>query len=482
MDKQTFSKISAGINQYNLIPGNTKVLLSFSGGADSVFLLHYLLNSLGSQNIVLVYFNHQLRQKKEMELETDFVISNSKKYKLKSIIKKIPVQQLAANQKISLEASGRVLRYSLLVHYAKLLKIDYIATAHHLDDSCETFMQKIIRGTAANMGGINPKAQLTEKIHLVRPLLFISKKEILSFLEQNKIAFVIDPTNQDLRFTRNKVRHQLMPLIARINPNYQANISNQAEYLREQKDYFNVVLKPVTDKIEFTDNGLELDISEVKELHPFLLKQVLVKLLEITIRRFDKQLPQSKNLVTNQHVNNIYKQVKKHLLSRSVGDKSFLINLPGGLIFNIQDKRLVICQEAEKHKVEFHYPVTEMPGSIVVKEISKLIKFSLIDNNKQNYLSNGNLGYMNFDLLKSKKLYIRNKKEGDKFQPYGSSFQKKIKKYFIDLKIPIGKRDLIPLFFSENNLVWVMGQQTSEKFKITGKTKKVLKIELFNSV
>ena len=138
-----------------LFSRDEKLILSFSGGPDSVFLLDFLLKFIPSENLILIYFDHGLRDNDTLKLERKFVLETGCKYSLKTLLKKIPVKKYSEKYRVSLETAGRNLRYILLCHYAKMFGVSKILTAHHLDDVCETFFLRAIRGSGTNLGSIS---------------------------------------------------------------------------------------------------------------------------------------------------------------------------------------------------------------------------------------------------------------------------------------------------------------------------------------
>jgi tRNA(Ile)-lysidine synthase len=471
-----------------LFSRDEKLILSFSGGPDSVFLLDFLLKFIPSENLILIYFDHGLRDNDTLKLERKFVLETGCKYSLKTLLKKIPVKKYSEKYRVSLETAGRNLRYILLCHYAKMFGVSKILTAHHLDDVCETFFLRAIRGSGTNLGSISDNMVLTENISVVRPLLKISKSEILDYLNSENISYVLDQTNNDNDFSRNRLRNVLFPVIELINPSYRQNIDQLLFYLKEQNLYLDSLVQSILDEVVICNGTVSLPLKCLKKNDPFLQNRVIFKMLELLKLKIiqgnnvfslkENKLELSDFEIRSSHVHSIYKQIKNDLISSVVKDREHVVSLPCGYVCSIKSQNLVLHKNEKKEPVSFFYKIDKIPCDIVLDRIRKRIEFSIIENNLDSYVSSSNVAYVDYEKLVIDDIYIRNRCSGDKFVPYGSLFNKKIKSYFIDLKIIKEERNEVPLFFSQNRLVWVIGYQTSENFKVTLDTQKILRIEL----
>jgi tRNA(Ile)-lysidine synthase len=470
-DFSLFQKIADEIESKDLFCEKDDLLVSFSAGPDSVFLLEFL-KMFSRANISLVYFDHGLRPRAVLDKEIAFCKS-LRDQGFKVVIKKIPVNLLGKKHALSVEAAGRKLRRKLLVHYAKLFGAKYVLTGHHKDDVCETFIAKIIRGTKANLKGILAKTALETDVFLVRPLLGREKSEIVSYLDSQNIKYCIDETNKDQKFVRNKIRHSVLPVFEEINDSYRANISALCDYLEEQHTFLDNLLIDKLALIKLECAKVSFPLNEFYDLDEFLQRRLVLKITE-AVNRADvnnyKGFDIQAKLILQMH--------KKILEHKNTGsDKYNIVSIPNGYTLNIINGFLVIKQQVKFDKDSYIYNLEGIPGQVLIEQINSIIKFKLIDTNVKNYSSSATHAYVDFDKLDLSNIYIRNRRDGDRFVAFGNSFEKKLKNYFIDSKVPRPERDSVPLFFTQNSLVWVIGHQVSNDYRVTSKTKRILMIQ-----
>ncbi|MCX5632164.1 MAG: tRNA lysidine(34) synthetase TilS, partial [Phycisphaerae bacterium] len=209
-------KIEDFIRQNNLLPNGSKILLAVSGGADSVALLKILFNLKLSGKIDNVFhiahINHQLRGEKSLEDE-EFVKTLAKQHNLPVTVEQVDVKKYAKGNKLSIETAARFLRLEKLAAIAQKNNCSCVATAHHKNDNAETIIHRLLRGTGfKGLAGIRPKTILND-ITFIRPLLCLNRKEIEDYLVSQNIKWQTDHTNLDCRFTRNRIRHRLLPFL-----------------------------------------------------------------------------------------------------------------------------------------------------------------------------------------------------------------------------------------------------------------------------
>ena len=222
LDSKTIEKLRKYVKENNLLDKDDKVLIAFSGGPDSVFLF-YCLNSLKEEfnlEIELVYVNHNLRD--DVELDVSFVKEFSQKHNLKFYIKEVNIQKLMKEHKLSEEEAGRYGRYKVFSDIVKENNLNKIATGHNMDDNVETFIFRMLRGTALNgLKGIPVK-----RGDIIRPILDFKKEEIVKILDESHERYRIDSTNLETKYTRNKIRNLIFPLFSEINPLFKDKILN----------------------------------------------------------------------------------------------------------------------------------------------------------------------------------------------------------------------------------------------------------------
>lgn len=254
------------------VPGKRKKLIvAVSGGADSIALLHLLLEA-GYRNLVVAHFNHRLRGKAS-DGDAEFVSKLASKLKLPSEIGKGDVRKLAASQKCSLETAAREARYGFLAETARKQRTHAIMLAHHADDQVETCLFNFLRGSGiAGISGMKPRSIRTVggvELELLRPLLTIPKADLVAYLEARKIRFREDATNAVADASRNKLRLNVLPLIEELlGPSFKGSIVRNANLLADEEDLLSALSAPIA-------LHEKLPVTLLKELHPALRRRVL---------------------------------------------------------------------------------------------------------------------------------------------------------------------------------------------------------------
>lgn len=223
------------ILDHDMIPSGSKVLCAVSGGADSVCLLH-ILSRRADISVMAAHYNHQLRGK-ESDRDEQFVRELCKKWRIPLTVEQGDVRAFARREKLSLEEAARTLRYTFLFRVAEAGDCDLIATAHNAEDNAETLLLHLLRGSGLHgLAGISPKGE-----RLVRPLLTTSRTKIEAYLERHHLPHVEDSSNSDDIYTRNRVRHQLIPLLEEMNPGFVRRLSAAIPRLRADDEYLNTL-------------------------------------------------------------------------------------------------------------------------------------------------------------------------------------------------------------------------------------------------
>jgi len=290
MAKKTgvYSKIKNFIKENSLINSKEKVILGVSGGPDSVFLFHAFLRLKEDKDFlsrfVVVHFNHSLRP--EADKEEEFVKKMCADFDLPFVSEKKDVRQFFSGD--SLEQTARALRYDFFLSQARRLKIKKVVLAHHKDDLAETVLLRLIRGTGLlGLRGIAPLIKY-KKIILVRPLLGIEKKDILTFLDNKGISYMTDKSNFDEEFLRNKIRLKLMPLLQEMNPKIKDNFYSLSKSISLDYQFiYSETVKVFNKAVKFQgDKQLKISLDLLGKLNPCLLNN----LIRISIERLKGHL------------------------------------------------------------------------------------------------------------------------------------------------------------------------------------------------
>ncbi len=289
-------RVTSYVTQRQLLSPQDSVVVGFSSGPDSVFLLVWLMSFLDSPTtqIRLVYCDHGLRPEAVL-VERQMCISYATQYGLPLTIRRIPVRMASERTTCSHETAGRQWRYRMLTHVARLSGAKTVLTAHHGDDVVETFLAQLCRGARSGLVGIRPKVTIDSdnSTSLVRPLLAISKLNILGYLHDNGLVFCIDESNLDVTYRRNQIRHQVVPGLANLAPDYVDKIGGAVGYLQGVFDLVDELASTVLSHVSVDENGVvRLPRAVILGLPKVVMSQAVVVFLKqhMSLEATDKQL------------------------------------------------------------------------------------------------------------------------------------------------------------------------------------------------
>ena len=260
------NKILTFINKENLLKRGVKVIVACSGGADSIFLLH-ILHTQGF-DCVAAHCNFHLRGE-ESDRDEKFVRDFCASRNITLVVKSFATTEYAHEKKLSIEMAARELRYNWFEQVRKEYNAGAIAVAHHSDDSIETIILNLLRGTGLKgICGIRPKNG-----YVVRPLLCINRAEIEQYLKENNIQYITDSTNLENEYTRNKIRNIVMPILREINPHIDSVMQSNAENFSSAENiYRSVIEKEKSSAITITDDSYIVNLKVVEKFaEPFTL-------------------------------------------------------------------------------------------------------------------------------------------------------------------------------------------------------------------
>lgn len=459
-----------------------KVLVAVSGGPDSVALLYALLEIKDQfdLNLSVAHLNHRLRGK-ESDEDQKFVKNLARKLNLKFFSKSIDVKKEANKRKLSLEECARLVRYRYLENLADRIKADKIAVGHQADDQAETFLMRLLRGAGGlGLSGIPPK-----RGKIIRPLIEIKREEIEKFLEEKSQSYRTDSSNLLPNYCRNKIRLLLLPqLKKKFNPkivdvlNRTSNIiSSQQQYIEKKcGEILNVVCK-----IKKKDK-IVLDLKRFLGYNVCLKREMLrlcVKELEedrfasLTTGSTDLSFDSvERTLDLIQSKGSAYggKQ-KSGRFTGSIGK----VRLTKNTWAEVSGENLAIYQEKKKQ----HNHLISLPGEKNLKSLGWRIESEILSRSslpERISLKDEKVAFLDWEKLKEP-FRLRNRRPKDKFKPLGMQGTKSVADFLIDTKIPRYERDEVMLLTTKGKIAWIVGRRISDEFKVTDKTKKVLKIE-----
>lgn len=446
-------KVLSYINKNSMISNGDKVVVGFSGGPDSTALLHILYRLKDELKISLyaVHVNHLIRGQEAFRDE-EFSKNFCEKLNIPFYSFRIDVTKMAKEKGLSSEEAGRIARYECFNNVLKEINGNKIALAHNKNDQAETIIMKFLRGSGLKgLSGIQPVRD-----NIIRPLLICSREEIEYYCEHNNLQPVIDSTNKEAIYLRNKVRLELIPyIIKNINENVVDNLFKMAEILNDENEYIEKEALKYYEDIK--DNG-GIIVEGFKKLHVALKRRI--------IRQLIKDVKGDLNGIENLHVEDCLELIERNQTGK-------MLYLPKNLVAEISYGKFFIKRLDTKKDFEY---ILKIPGILRLDELNLVVKTELLKNHG-NLTDTPFIKYFDYDKIKGG-LVVRNRKEGDYIFPKGMKGKKKIKDLFIDKKIPRDERDSIPLVAIGKEVLWVYGIRDTKNYKIDEHTKNVLKITI----
>ena len=430
-----FSKFQQHVLQHFYFFGKKKLLLAISGGLDSMVMLH-LFQQL-DYDIAVAHCNFQLRGLESFE-DQNFVREYVDAQAIPFFTTLFDTENFAKDTKKSIQVAARELRYDWFYELAETNHFDYILTAHHADDSIETFIINLSRGTG--LEGLIGIPAINDKI--IRPLLPFSREEIENYAQENNIKWREDSSNASDKYIRNKIRHDLVPILKELQPHFLQSFQKTQGFLRESQAMVDDAAEMMYQLVASTvDDSIHFDIEKLKKLNNYssYLYQWL-KEYDFTAWEdiYDLVDAQSGKQVFSNH----YRLVK----NRSV------------LILSAQKEKEEAIYFIEKHQKEVNIPLNL--SICKVTDISE---------------SNANSIFVNENTLDFP-LSIRKWQEGDYFYPFGMKGKKKLSKFFKDEKFSLIEKENTWLLCSKNEIVWVIGKRADDRYKVMANAKNILKI------
>ncbi|WMJ71610.1 tRNA lysidine(34) synthetase TilS [Cytophagaceae bacterium ABcell3] len=428
------------ITQKDLIRLHQSVIVAVSGGIDSVVLVDLLYNA--GFKVAIAHCNFQLRGAESEEDEL-FVRGLAERLGVPFFLKTFDTQKIASQEKISIQMAARDIRYQWFEELRMAEGYDYVAVAHHKSDTVETVLLNLARGTGiAGLHGIAPKVK-----NIIRPLLFAGRTDIEKYAAQKTLDWREDSSNKSTKYARNLVRHKMIPLFKHLNPQFEDAMQQTVEKVSAIERIYKAKVDELVRKAVRTEGEmLYVDMSVLSK------ETEGATLLASILEPYNFSYTDAKNIFL------VYKESGKVFLS----DSHKLVTSRGGL----QIAPLAAKQTSE---VTVH-----APGNDVEME-GKVFQTAILDHWKIE--PDPEVCLADYDKL-SFPLHIRHWKEGDKFKPLGMNGFKKLSDFLIDRKLSLLDKEKVLVLTSGENIVWVVGMRMDDRFKITGNTKKVVRIKV----
>lgn len=423
--------VQSYINELDLFQVDAPILVGLSGGADSIALAH-VLHTLGYP-LIAAHCNFHLRDE-ESNRDEKFVVDFCNMMNIELVITHFNTYQFAEKNKLSIEMAARQLRYDWFEQVRREKHCKYIAIAHHRDDNVETLILNLLRGTG--LKGLTAIQPINGLIR--RPLLQISREEIICYLDENKQQYVTDSTNLESDFARNKVRLDILPLMREINSACSDNIQNTIQYLNDVQDIYKRSINQSVSKL-CKNNSVSI---------PDLLQE-----------------PGEKTVLYE--ICSLY-----GFNSKQVNDIFQVLKTPEKKLFYSKDFTLTKSRDF----IFFH-----KNNDAEVNNSSPTLTFTTVPNNESlEIVKDGNTAYFDADLIDIKKLNFRKWNTGDYFVPFGMKGKKNISDFYTDLKYTEIQKKKQWLLLHNEDIIWVVGKRSDNRYRITKNTKNVVIIYLEN--
>lgn len=417
-------KVIETIKKYNMISNTECIEVCVSGGVDSVSLLHFMTNNI-NKRVIAAHVNHMLRGS-ESDRDENFVRDICNKWNIYLISKKIDILNYSKENKIGIEECARIERYKFFNEVSKEYN-SKIATAHTLSDSIETFIFNFARGTSlSGLCGIPPVRE-----NIIRPFINVSRSEIEKYAYENKLEYVNDTSNFSDIYSRNKIRHFIIPELKKINKSFENNARKCISNLTDENNFMTNL-----SKLEFENTSY--DIEKIKKLDESMQNRVLKLILE------------------SFQFNIEYKHI--FLAKMLIRGKINAFNINNDRKVKVKNK-LIICENVKKQEL------TNNQKKFIVLMFKEQQIHYFTENNMIFDMKGNDISDFEF----------RNRKEGDKFSLSKRNCTKSLKKLFNEFKIPIHIRNNLKILFDKKGkeIVWIESIGVSKNYVVSSETNKI---------
>lgn len=460
-----FKNIKRTLETELYIEKKSKILIAVSGGVDSICLFDIFLNLKDDLDlqIAVVHFNHKLR-KDDSDRDQKFVEKICRKNKIKLFKSFADVRQFSKDKSLSLEEAARIKRYEFFENICNKYKYDYLATAHTKNDLAETFLLNLFRGSGLHgLTSIPIRRKIAKNSFVIRPLIHFTKKELINYAELRSLKWVEDKTNEDIIFTRNKIRNILIPEIEEnYNPNFVNTIERTSSIIKSTNQFVSDYTEANFKKIFITNSQNYVEInSQFLDSYPEIIQNEMIRK---TLSKF----------FSYHHAPYELTERIAELASKAINAK---IEITTGLNA-IKDRGKIIILKEKKNQSSIINQTIKPEGTIEIGYYK--LKFTNCAYKDVKFVKNGKVEYFDMEYL-PKNLLIRNWVNGDRFTPLGLDGTIKVSDLLNSKKIENQiKRNLLVLT-DKIDILWVIGFRISNKYAITKESKQILKVELLKS-
>jgi tRNA(Ile)-lysidine synthase len=459
--KSLLQQVQQTIQDYQMLASGHTLLVAVSGGPDSMVLLHTLwhLREPLALKLFVAHLNHQMRP--SAADDALFVDAAAHDLGIQCISKTIDVPTYQRQHKLSPEDAARQVRYAFLRATAAQLGADRIAVGHTADDQAETVLLHLLRGSGLRgLCGIPPRRAL-----IIRPLIRVLRRDVLEYVRTHRLPCRDDPTNDQRRYTRNRIRLDLLPALQRdYNPRLVHALCTTAQLLADDEAALHAMSRQrfLSARLPSASEQIHLPIGALTSLPPALQRRLLREALNEVLG--------SLHGVTSTHI-----AAMRALLRAGSGHK--WLRLPQGVVVERQYEVLLIHRQAPSAMVDVDMPLPA-PGACRIEALGVTLVSDLLRyEGAAGPFPTGEVTWLDAEKV-GQDVHIRTRRPGDCFQPLGSVHTKKLKAFLIDAKVPRVVRDRLPLVVSSAGIAWVAGVRPAEWAKVRPTTRLILRLQL----
>ncbi|RJQ24568.1 MAG: tRNA lysidine(34) synthetase TilS [Peptococcaceae bacterium] len=458
-------KVRLTIQRYQMVKQGDKVVVGVSGGADSVALL-YILNRIRSElgiSLHVAHLNHMMRGA-DADADAEFVSDLAGSYGLPVTLKRFDVLAYQKATRLSIQVAAREARYCFFQEVVDQVGAKRVALAHHADDQAETILMNFLRGTG--LAGLKGILLVRDDLY-IRPFLGVRRREIEAFCQSEGVISRQDISNSKQVYTRNRIRLHLLPLLEKeYNPALVSSLVRLGNVCQAEEEYLEAQANSVFQEalMKLPDEGVRLSLSVIKNQPVALQRRVL---------RLGWQA------LTGSRQNLSFRHVEAALALVENGSTGSYIVLPRGVKASKTYNSIDFLLNEKVLTVPFYVYPLAIPGNTYIPELNKTIYAAILPKDRMGdpKMLPPEEALINYDQVTTP-LFVRRRRPGDVFRPYGLVSKVKLKDFLIKQKVPQAERDCIPLICTAEDIIWAAGVRLAENWKVTGEAARVLYLRL----
>jgi tRNA(Ile)-lysidine synthase len=456
-DAGFLEQVQEAIDAYRMIAAGDLLIVAISGGADSTALLHALVQLRSKLRFRLraAHVNHGIRGA-DAAADAKAAAAFARKLNVPFHQHRADVPAYAESRGLSLEAAAREVRYQWLESVASRFRARRIATGHTADDQAETVLLNLLRGTGPRgLAGMPPV-----RGRIIRPLIWIARAQVRRYCEKHQLTYRTDESNQDLSFARNRIRHEILPSLQRLQPGLVGNLCRLAEIMRGEDEFMS---EQAENALRGAASQRPGEVGVLLSLFGALPPALQRRVLRAAIAR-----------VKGDELDIELERVEALVQLALAGRTGSVIELPGGLRAERTYGELVIAPAPAEKALTDEEWLLPVPGEVSIAELG--FQIAAKRSRAKRPPPSPMAALVNAAKIPGP-LAVRSRRRGDRFRPVGMRGTVKLQDFFVNAKVPRAERDRIPLVLSGEAIVWVVGHRISGDFRVTDKTRRTIRLE-----